>query len=163
MAATPSDADRADPAWPPWAAVRAHTATGLLLALVVLAGVGVAMREPNADSDYFATVSQIIGTLFIAVVLEAFTYERVLWADNTDRYLILALLGIALFGLFACVRGLLGLGGPLPTGAAAAGLTAAALLVALALFRRLGSAEERPPAILLLLFMGPAMFALVIL
>jgi hypothetical protein len=134
----------------------------LLLLLVVIVGLGTAMRWGRVDSDYYATVSQIIATLFIAVVLEAFSSEQLLWQDDADKFLVLALLGLGLFGLFASVRGLLGGGDRLTSGVAAAGLVAVAVLVMLALLRRIQSVLPAPPATLMLIFLAPPVLSLVI-
>ena len=127
----------------------------LLLLLVFVVGLGTAMRWSRVDSNYYASVSQIIATLFIAVVLEAFSSEQLLWQDDADKFLVLALLGMGLFGLFASVRGLLGDGGRLASGVAAAGLVAVAVLVMLALLRRIQSVLPAPPATLMLIFLAP--------
>ncbi|GAA4978788.1 hypothetical protein WHI96_03540 [Pseudonocardia tropica] len=131
----------------------------LLLSIPLLIGVSAGQRWPRPESDFYATTSQIIATLIIAVVLEAFLPHRPMWQDGLDQVLILPLLGFSLLGLFASVRGLIGgPGGPV-TGASAAGISAAALLVALALAARLTSSTVAPTGVVLV-FVFPAVLML---
>jgi hypothetical protein len=135
---------------------------GLLLLLVGIIGVGVAVRWKSIENDFYATASQVIATLFIAIILEAFSSEQALWVDDADRLLVLVLIGASLCGLFACLRGLLGDGGRIMNGITAAGIMAASTLVLLALLRRLQSVLPAPPATLLLIFAGPPVLVLII-
>lgn len=132
----------------------------LLLLLPVLAGLVVAKRW-DADAGFYSTVSQIIATLYIAIAVEFFTAERLLWEDGPDQVLVLALLGSSSLGLFACVRGfLIGGGGPVMTGLAAAGLMACSMLVGLALLRRIRLSERIPPMQVLAVFVVPPVLLL---
>ena len=123
--------------------MRSGAVVGALIVIVILVGWNAATRFAAGESEYYATVSQVIATLFIAVFLDSFTAEHPLWKDKLDRALVLTLLGISLLGMFACVRGLLHAGNSVMTGLAAAGVAACLLLVALALGQRIHSFANR--------------------
>src|SRR4051794_33004296 len=61
--------------------------------------------DPQAHNDYFATVSQLIATILLAVAVEYFVGEsRPIPAS--ERRLFIVLLSEAWLGLFVCVAAL---------------------------------------------------------
>lgn len=140
--------------WKSWAVV------GLMLALPVMVGTAVAIRWGTHEAEFYETVSQIIATLFIAIVVEFFTPKQMLWEDGPDHVLILILLSIGSSGLFGSLRGILGGGGPIFTGVAAAGLMACTMLVSLALLRRIRRSERLSPIIVIGVLLLPAIIIL---
>jgi hypothetical protein len=116
-----------------------------LLTCVAVVGWNVGSHFGTDKENFYATVSQVIATLFIAIFLGSYSNEHPLGRNRLDRAFVLTLLAVSLFGIFACVRGLLGRGDGLMTGLAAAGLVACFLLVALALVNRIHVFNQEGP------------------
>jgi hypothetical protein len=156
---TLDDGPRADGRPIAW---RTPTAVGLLLVFVGVIGIHVGFNYASTDANYYATASQVIATLFIAIFLDKFTTDDPLWDDRLHRFLVMALLVASLLGVFASVRGLLGHGNGLTTGLAAAGLVSGFLLVALGLARRLracasgSTAAAKPLTVMAVFVVVPA-------
>lgn len=136
----------------------------VFLALPVVVGVGVALRWPDANGDTYSAVAQIIGTLFIAIVLEFFGRDRPFWDDTSDLVAVLGLIAFSWLGLFGCVRGMLDGGSAWTVALAASGLTSASVLVSLSLFARLRifGPSRVVTLVLVAAFVFPPMLLLVI-
>lgn len=118
--------------------LRSRVRATAALVLPALIGLTVAIRGPEVGADYFAVVSQLIATLFIAIVVEAVTAGRV-WDTRIQAMVTLWLAFLSWVGLFACIRALMEPSSPLLVGLAAAGVAAASTLVALGLHGRIAS------------------------
>lgn len=134
----------------------------LLLLMPILTWLAVAKRWPTEDDAYYSTLAQIIATLFIAIAIEFFARDNVLWKDRLDQFMILGLIAISWSGLFACVRALLDGGTAFTSGLAAAGVMSASVLVSLALFARVRPAVSGPPVRIVLVFLVPPVVLLVL-
>jgi hypothetical protein len=131
---------------------RAAVFVALVLATLVLVGIGAAKWWPHASPEYYSVIAQIIVTLFLAVAIEFFTGSRDR-ADLLDRVLVFPMIAIAWLGLFACLRAIARGGSAFTAGVAAAGVSAAADLIAILLYERLKKDE---PALA-----GPIVVALI--
>ncbi len=135
----------------------------LLLLFPVLAGVAVAMRWPGASENFHATVAQIIATLFIAIAVEFYARDKLMWDDKLDQFMVLGLIAFSWSGLFGSIRGMLDDGTAFTSGLAAAGMMSASVLVSLALFARVRASSLGPPAGIVLVFLFPPVLLLIIL
>lgn len=135
----------------------------MLLGLPVLTGVAVARRWPTIDDAYYGAVSQIIATLFIAIAVELFAPDKLVWDDRLDQFMVLSLIALSWSGLFGCARAMLGGGTAFTSGLAATGLMSASVLVSLALFARVTPTKTGPPAKLVFVFLVPPVLLLIVL
>jgi hypothetical protein len=136
---------------------------GMLLLLPVLTGIAAARRWPSIDESFYAVASQIIATLFIAISVEFFARDKLVWEDKLDQFMILALIAFSWSGLFACIRAMLDGGTALTSGLATAGLMSASVLVSLALFARVKASSSGSPARIVLMFLFPPVLLLILL
>jgi len=136
----------------------------MLLLLPILTGVAVAKKWPNSDEGLYATMSQIIATLFIAIVVEFLGPDSRVWDDKLDQFMILGQIAFSWLGLFGCIRAMLDGGTALTSGLAAAGVMSASVLVSLALFARVRPATSgSPPFSFVLVFLYPPVLLLILL
>lgn len=134
-----------------------------LLLFPVSTGIAAARRWPDVNTGFYATVSQIIATLFIAMAVEFFARNKSIWETRFDNFMFLTLVGGSWMGLFACVRGMLEKGTALTSGLAVAGLVSASLLVSLALIGQVDQSSSKRPTRVLLALLLPAMVLIIIL
>ena len=112
-----------------------HTAARFaLVAIPILVGIAMAINWPDAGESFYSSVSQIIATLFIAIAVEFFyTTARM---EILDVVRVVLLTALSWLGLIACVRALAGDQNSVTVGLAGAGVTAASVLVSLALYEQ---------------------------
>ncbi len=127
----------------------------------VLFGVGVGLRWPKLDDRAYDIVAQVIATLFIALAVELLAQKPGAWRDPAHRVQAVALVLIAWFGLFGCIRAIFDDGSALTAGLAAAGLAAASALIALAAYARATDSSSQGPTWLVVLLLMPP-FALLV-
>jgi hypothetical protein len=114
------------------------TSIALIPALV---GARMSQAWPDAGKEFYSTTSQVIATLFIAVTVDFFA-GRASRRRAEDALLALVLIAEAWVGFFACVRALAGAQSAWTVGSAGAGVTAASVLVALALYDKIMKGQE---------------------
>lgn len=135
----------------------------MLLLLPILIGIAVTLRWPDANENFYEVSSQIIATLFIAIAVEFFGRDKLIWEDKLDQFMVMALIAISWSGLFGCIRAMLNGGSVLTAGLAAAGLMSASTLVSLVLFARVKALNSAPPTKIVLMFLFPPVLLLILL
>jgi hypothetical protein len=133
------------------------------VSIPILVGVAMAAKWPHAGGDFYSSIVQVIATLFVAIAVEFFAREASATGRMEGVRLVL-LVGESWAGVFGCVRALAGSGTAVTAGLAGTGVTAAAVLLALALYeeiRKHGDGSDRVELIaggvLLLFLFGPVL------
>lgn len=136
----PKQCDRGDRGRPPRGtpedSAGASDARLIVVAVVLIPAlvgvkIGAVSREP-AD-DFYATSAQVIATLFLAITVGFFARQAA-GRGMQDAVVALVLAGQSWIGFFACVRALTGAATDLTRGLTGMGVTAASVLLSLALY-----------------------------
>jgi multisubunit Na+/H+ antiporter MnhF subunit len=135
-----------------------------LIPTLVGVRIGIAPRAP-AD-DFYSTSAQVIATLFLAITVEFFARQAA-GRGMQDAVVALVLAGQSWIGFFACLRALTGAATDLTRGLTAMGITAASVLLSLALYDRMAartdvSQREKSVAAVIVLIVLFAAIALLI-
>lgn len=112
-----------------------------VLLIPTLAGVRIASANRAPDSDFYATSAQVIATLFVAITVDFFARQAAERARQ-DALVALMLAGQSWVGFFACLRALTGAATDLTRGLTAMGVTAASVLLSLALYDRMAARAD---------------------
>jgi hypothetical protein len=99
----------------------------------ILTGAMMAVKWPEPSENFYASIAQIIATLFVAMMIEFFASEAT-QRESFDATLVVMLLALSWVGLLACIYALAGASNGLTVGLAGAGVTSASVLVSLTLY-----------------------------
>jgi hypothetical protein len=106
-----------------------------------LVGVRLATSSREPDGDFYPTAAQVIATLFLALTVEFFARQAA-GRGAQDAVIVLALSGLSWIGFFACMRALTGADTDLTRGLTGMGVTAASVLLAVALYDTMAAREN---------------------
>jgi len=116
------------------------------LALIpILVGAGMGLKWADAEDPFYSSISQVIATLFVAITFDFFATEASR-KGGLDGVRLLALIAQSWLGFFACIRALATGGTGVTMALAGAGVTAAAVLVSLALYGHIVTSGEATDA-----------------
>lgn len=108
---------------------------GSLVLAPILTGATMSVRWPEPSENFYASIAQIIATLFIAMMIEFFAFNTT-HRTSFDATLIIVLLAESWLGLLACIYALAGADGGLVVALAGVGVTSASILVSITLYSR---------------------------